>query len=82
MTPHWTFSVVGEFIKLSSSLTGEGFFLLKRHTYFKPIDDNLFEINCLGMNVIKRIDRNESLVPVAGSSMTSYLDGLTTLMSA
>lgn len=82
MTPHWTFLVSGEYVNISSSLTGEVYYLLKRHIHFKPINDTIFEIGTLGNNFTKRINRLESVTPVSGLDIVSYLDSLSTLLSA
>lgn len=81
--PQWVFSVSTEHLKLTNTLTSEVFYFLRRNTSFYPVEgsDDMFEINSQATNLVKRINRNESITPAPGINIEAYLDSLATLAS-
>lgn len=82
--PQWAFSVETEHLKLANILTGEVFYFLRRNTSFYPVEgsNEILEINSQSTNLVKRINRNESITPAPGANIEAYLDSLATLASA
>lgn len=80
---NWTFTVEGEYLKLSSAISNQTYYFLKRYTFFIPnYSEDKIKIMSSGSNMYHIINRNECAVPIPGVNIDTFMTSLITLASA